>query len=311
MNEPMKTLQKIVDLSGLHRPVMEDKPWVDQLLSYSGYRGAEHAFGTAYIWTHAYGIRWTRIEDFLIVRGKKSFSFPAGRGDLEEMLHRLRDWSEAEEVPLIFHGITEHTMPILEETFPGYFDFQPRRDSSDYIYLAENLIQLSGKKFHSKRNHISKFSRENDWRYEDITEDNLGECLELGRIWCAEKSGGECSIKNNPEFCALSRAFDQYFALGFEGGLIRAEGKAVAFTCGERLTGDTFVIHFEKALPGYEGAYPVINNQFAKNRLSAYQYINREEDLGIEGLRKAKLSYHPDLLLNKYLAVPKEYSDRS
>ena len=304
--ECTKTMACTVTAPAFHRPELSDKPWVDALLSHSNYMGCEHAFGTAYIWTHAYHTHLARYEDFLLVCGKRSFSFPAGRGDVKEALHVLRDFSEACKRPFLIHGVTEEMMSILEDTFPDYFDYKPMRDSFDYIYLTEKLIHLSGKKYHGKRSHISKFSREHTWQYEDITKDNVSECLEVGRIWCKAKNAEDSMQENDAEYCALSRAMRRYFELGFKGGLIRVEGRVVAFTCGEHLNKDTFVIHFEKALPDFEGAYPVINNQFATHQLAGYRYVNREEDLGIEGLRKAKLSYRPEILLEKYLAVPKD-----
>ncbi len=288
------------------RPALSDKPWMDELLSEANYMGCEHAFGAAYIWSYHYGTHVARFEDFLLVRGKRSFSFPAGRGDLTVALHVMKDFADAQSQPLVLHGVCGDMMPALEEAFPGYFEYRPQRDSFDYIYNAQDLSLLSGKKYHGKRNHISKFSREHEWQYEDITAENLNECLEVGQLWCREKSGVDCTVESDPEFCAIYRAFRHYFELEFKGGLIRVDGRVVAFTCGERLNQDTFVIHFEKTLPGFEGAYPVINNQFAAHNLSDYRYINREEDLGIEGLRKAKLSYKPEILLEKHLAVPKD-----
>ncbi|MEG1436658.1 MAG: phosphatidylglycerol lysyltransferase domain-containing protein, partial [Oscillospiraceae bacterium] len=161
---------------------------------------------------------------------------------------------------------------------------------------------LPGKKFHSKRNHISNFEKTYDWSYEEINKENMQECIEMNRKWEAENKMRNPDGMNKEEL-AIIRAFDNFDELGFKGGLIRANGEVVAYTMGERLNDNTFCTHIEKAFADIRGAYPIINREFAKNTLTEYEFVNREEDMGIEGLRKAKLSYNPVYLVSKYRAV--------
>ena len=186
------------------------------------------------------------------------------------------------------------------------YDITPERDAFDYIYKREDLANLSGKKYHSKRNHIAAFSKQFDWCFKEITEENKQEVLECADLWykenadrfdeylATEKKGIEIILNNMSLFKA-------------KGGAVYVDGKMVAFTLGSPINPDIFDIHIEKALSDYATAYTVINREFAKT-LSGYTYINREDDMGIEGLRKAKLSYKPEILLEKYSCIPIEYA---
>ena len=177
------------------------------------------------------------------------------------------------------------------------------RDSSDYIYLQEKLSSLSGKKLHAKRNHIHRFEEEYpDWTYESITEENEEECARMAMEWCMQNCMTEeerIEYDKIDESRLVVYAIRHREQLGFVGGAIRAAGKIIAITLGEPLTKDTFVVHFEKAYADIQGAYPIINREFVKHEMAEYQYVNREEDMGEEGLRKAKLSYRPEILLEK------------
>lgn len=202
-------------------------------------------------------------------------------------------------------GLNNECVKKVEELFPGKFDFEPLRDSFDYIYLTENLINLPGKKFHGKRNHIAAFMRENEWSYEPITADNLDECRAMNAEWERRNREKDPEAMDD-ELDAINISFENYFDLGFVGGLLRANGEVVAFTFGEEMNPEVFCTHIEKAYADVRGAYPMINLEFAANALSQYKYINREDDTGSEGLRKAKLSYCPDILLEKYMARVKK-----
>lgn len=199
--------------------------------------------------------------------------------------------------------------PLLEEDrrqlmewFPGQFLIAERRENFDYIYSGEKLRTLSGKKLHGKRNHIARFKEEADWRYEPITSENAEECRQMTYAWIkmrAEKWNEEMS----EEIEVLHEAFDHREELGLVGGVLYSGEEIVAFAMGEPLNSDTFVVHFEKAYPNLRGAYPMINQQFVEHICGEYRYVNREDDTGDEGLRKAKLSYYPELLLKKYGAM--------
>ncbi len=176
------------------------------------------------------------------------------------------------------------------------------RDNFDYVYLSRDLIQLSGKKFHSKRNHINRFKSEYGFEYILITPDMLDECLEVYSLWLHEKDKLLPGMLG--ELDAIKAAITNMDVLGVKGGGIRIDGKLRAFSLGQLINEDMAVIHIEKADESFEGIYSVINQQFAEHEWSGVKYINREEDMGIEGLRKAKLSYRPIELIQKYVAKP-------
>ncbi len=190
------------------------------------------------------------------------------------------------------------SLEIFSQNHPEYI-LEENRDAFDYIYLRDDLAELSGKKYHSKRNHINAFSKKHNWHYEKITADNVEKVKQCAEEWynentdrmdeymLCEKQGVETVLSNMERLEAM-------------GGAIWVEHKVVAFTVGSKINNDVFDIHIEKALKDFAEGYTVINQQFAKNELSAFKYINREDDMGIEGLRRAKLSLKPQILLKKY-----------
>ena len=180
-------------------------------------------------------------------------------------------------------------------------EFKEARNSFDYLYWTNDLILLPGRKYHSKRNHISAFEKENRWFVEEINGNNIDECVKMSVVW-AEMNSDKNPVELAKEQTALAVAFRHYGELGFRGALLRNESGVVAFTFGEEINSRIFNTHFEKAFAEVRGAYPMINREFAKMQQS-YKYINREEDAGDEGLRRAKLSYHPVILLEKNTAV--------
>ncbi|MBQ4153357.1 MAG: DUF2156 domain-containing protein [Oscillospiraceae bacterium] len=280
---------------------LEDQSWIKPLLEASDYRGSLYSFGSNYIWGKQYHTLVGRFEDrYIVCAGKKepTFLFPAGSSSLKNAIEAIMAHCEENEIPFRMHGILEEAKAELEAAFPGKFNFIEDRDSFDYIYTTESLSTLAGKKLHAKRNHINQFMQGN-WSFEEITPENQAECLEMNAAWCRENGCSEDKSKQK-EACAVQRAFDHYEALGFRGGLLRLDGKVVGYTMGEPLNSDTFVVHFEKAFADVRGAYPAVNNLFVKNCLGDFRYVNREEDMGIEGLRKAKLSYYPEILQTEY-----------
>ena len=201
------------------------------------------------------------------------------------------------------HLVTQEQFERLEQLYPGKFQIEYNRDYADYIYLSEKLRTLSGKKLHSKRNHLNKFKSEHEnWQFEYITETNSQECIEMAKKWGTLNGGEEDEDKQN-ELCVTINAIKNMDRLGLKGGLIRLDGEVIAFSLGEELCEDTFVVHIEKAYPHIQGAYPIINQQFVEHIAADYEFINREEDTGAEGLRKAKLSYYPAFLQEKGLVT--------
>lgn len=186
-----------------------------------------------------------------------------------------------------------------------YYDIYESRNEFDYIYNSSDLINLSGKKYHSKRNHISAFSKQFDWRYEDITADNIDKVRLCAEIWYAQ-SKDRMDDELKTEMRGVSLMLDNMDALDIKGGAIVIDDRVVAFTLGSAINQNIYNIHIEKAISGYEAAYTAVNREFAARNAQGYKYINREDDLGIEGLRRSKLSYKPEIILPKYICTKKE-----
>lgn len=172
------------------------------------------------------------------------------------------------------------------------------RDNHDYIYRMEDLLTLKGKKLHAKRNHINQFRTRYDYEYVKVTPAMLDECMEVYCAWIASKDVFEPGVLGEME--AIRQILTHMEFLGVKGGGVRVGGKLVAFTLGEKISGEMAVIHIEKADPSMPGLYSFINQQFIEHEFTDVTFINREEDMGIEGLRRAKLSYYPVTLLEKF-----------
>ncbi|WP_130870160.1 DUF2156 domain-containing protein [Intestinimonas massiliensis (ex Afouda et al. 2020)] len=297
-----------------HTPVPADKPWVDELLARCSYRGCDYNFTNMFVWQKAYGLEIGRWEDFLVThlcgRMGCSYMYPAGSGDIAGAIRALEEDAASRGEPLRLVCLTRRQMAELEEFFPGQFDYQADRDGYDYLYEIDRLADLGGKKLHAKRNHINRFIENNPtWVYEEITPESLPECLEMDKQWYLRslQREGEAEERDlGDEGIALRTAMEYYHQLGLEGGLIRVYGEVVAFTMGDHLTEDTFDVHFEKAYSELQGAYTMINREFSRwvrEHHPKVKYLNREDDMGVEGLRKAKESYYPDLMVEKYAAI--------
>ena len=297
-------------------PAPTDKAWVDGLLARGNYRGCDYNFTNLYVWKKTYGVEIAQGGDFLFThicgRMGCSYLYPAGAGDIAGAIRMLEADAAGRGQPLRLVCLTRGQMAELEEFFPGRFTYMADRDGYDYLYEIDRLADLGGKKLHAKRNHINRFIENNPtWTYEEITPDSLAECMEMDREWYRRslQREGEAEERDlGDEGIALRTAMEDYQALGLEGGLIRVYGEVVAFTMGDKLSADTYDVHFEKAYGELQGAYAMINREFARwvrQRHPEIKYLNREDDMGVEGLRKAKLSYYPDLLVEKYAAIMK------
>ncbi len=264
------------------------------------------SFANLFLWKDAEEIQYFELEGHLVVTGKslyngqRYFMMPLGGclcGKLKVYLdeHFGTDYH--------IYGITKEDLETVEKDCGGFFEFHRERDMDNYVYLSEKLIHLSGKKLHGKRNHIHKFTQLYSYTYEPLTPDNLPTIRPFVEEWYQKKAETDVSIL--AEKTALENALSQFGALQLQGGMLLVDGKVVAFSIGEQLNEITALIHFEKADTAYQGAYPMINRQFVLNAWSHLTYINREDDMGIEGLRKAKLSYQPDVMVEMYSATPK------
>lgn len=283
---------------------LSDQNWIKALLKKSDFNGAEYSFGNNFVWRDVYHIEVAEYNGFYLARSGKgenrSYLYPAGNGDIKQVMEALIEDAKERGMKFGVYSATKESIALLETLMPGKFHFEENRDAFDYIYSTEKLSTLSGKKYHSKRNHIARFKEYHpDWAYEPITPDNLADCVQMSREWCEQNDCAADPGKQN-EACAVQESLSHFFELGYVGGLLRTEGRVVAFTIGEPLNSNTFITHIEKAFSDVQGAYPMINCEFAKHAAQGFVYINREDDTGAEGLRKAKLSYKPEILLEKY-----------
>lgn len=282
-----------------------DRKWMDPLIHASDFRGCEYSFGTMFLWRNVFNTYVARFEGRLLVRsgekGNYSYLFPPGTSDLKKALSALEEDAKNEGQPFFMHSVNENSRKETENLFPGRYIFEPVRNDFDYIYTVESLSTLKGKKLHGKRNHINRFlaEYENRWEYEDITPENISECILMNRKWCLQN---ECALDESKqrEQCAVKEALANYFNLDLIGGVLKVDRQVVAFTVGEPLNSDTLLVHIEKAYTEYHGAYPMINKQFVSANGGDFVYVNREDDTGSEGLRKSKLSYHPAFLETKF-----------
>lgn len=200
-----------------------------------------------------------------------------------------------------FCALSENDVLLTKKYFGDEFIFDYDRDNSDYIYDTNSLITLSGKKYHSKKNHLNSFKRNYSYIFRQMTKDDIPFCKELFDLWYDEKT-------HNERFLDLSKTatytlLQNIDNLNVNASVLEVEGKIIACTVGEAVTEDTSLIHVEFANTNYVGSYAAINNEFVKNVFPNYKYTNREEDMGNIGLRKAKTSYHPVVLLNEYTAT--------
>lgn len=290
---------------------IEDKDWIKARLAEDDDNSCERSFTTIFLYRRLYKAQMADILGCCVLRciyktmrenvPYWTYYFPIGAGDKQGALKIMLELCQQEGIPLHLEPITVKERELLLEWFPGRFLIESNRNCYDYIYSREKLAGLRGKKMQKKRNHIARFKDDPDWSYEPITKENLAETRFMAHNWiCSREEKWNEDMEN--EFSVLEEAFANYDALGLRGGILRQHGDIVAFTMGDPLNSDTFLVHFEKAFPEVQGAYPMINQQFVQQATEGFEYINREDDTGDLGLRKAKLSYYPEILLKKYVA---------
>ena len=276
------------------------KPFVNSPARFS----CESSFVNLVAWSEMYDNMYALEDGMLFIKSggveDETYRLPFG-GNLQKGMEILKQYTGTD-LPDLWVQQGERFIDF-KVNYGELYEFIPQRDAFDYVYLREDLATLGGKKYHSKRNHISAFSKKYNWQYREITDDNIPDVLLCMHKWYeeniekfdrhmqCEKQGIQLMLSNMKRF-------------SLRGGAIYVDDKVVAFTLGSAINRDVFDVHIEKALTEYATAYTVINNEFAKT-LTDYKYINREDDLGLEGLRKAKLSYKPNLLLKKYLCISK------
>lgn len=290
---------------------LADQAWVTRELRADGRNLCEYTFAGNYAWSKFYCLQVAKVGACGVFRYENGrnyvYSFPFGgdEGEKRALLDLVVAECETRGEAVELTPIAGADYELLQRWYPGEFLAGSNRDFSDYIYEREKLVSLSGKKLHGKRNHIARFKDAQDWGYEEITDANRMDAKTMMEQW-KEQRADEWNIELEQEFLAMTTGLLQMEALGLRGGLLRKAGRVVALAMGEPLSDDTFVVHFEKAFADVQGAYPMINQQFAEHAAEGFTYINREEDTGDPGLRRAKLSYYPYKLEEKYTAIKSE-----
>ena len=264
---------------------------------------ADYAAANLYMWDETYHQQlafWgeraagrIREED-----GRYRYLFPVGKGALTPILEALLREEKEKGEQLRFVGVSEEELAHLVAQWGEKLQILETREWEDYLYEAEKLATLSGKKLHAKRNHINAFSAQYAWHTEPLSPAHAPICFEILKKWQVGKTDGI-----EEEERAIELGFEAWEPLELSGLLLYANGAPVAFTVGSRITNECLCVHFEKALPGFEGAYPVINREYvraSRERYPQLTLVNREDDMGLDNLRAAKLSYRPVSLLRKF-----------
>ena len=290
-------------------PSIEHVKEINRALAGNQKRFCEMSAANTILWARHYNTQIAFWEGNLIFRSlldDGNYSYACNllcASEPKKLFDRIVDLAKENHQPFLLHCVEEDEMNMIEVWYPDIYEISYDRNYSDYIYMREKLATLAGKKLHGKRNHIHRFEEQNpDWKYEPITDENEEECAKMAMKWCIKNCIDEeekVEYDKVDESKLVVYAIRHRKELGMTGGALRVKGEIIAITLGERLTDDTFVVHFEKAFSEIQGAYPMINREFVRHELSEYTYVNREEDLGLEGLRKAKLSYRPEMILDK------------
>lgn len=263
---------------------------------------SEAVFTTMFIWNGYYRLKVAEYGGFFYIQFNvkdriPSYYFPLGIGDINSALDALKEYTRANGHIMAFRLVTEAQLEKLLAYSGADFVYTEERDCEDYVYPSAQLISLAGKKLHAKRNHINYFIENYNYTYEPVTaETAVNECAPL----MYELIGGKEHNVNSFELPAMKSFFDNYGILGEKGAVIRVDGEIVAMSFGEAISSQAALIQLEVARDEYRGAYQMINKLFCENEWKNYPFINREEDMGLEGLRRAKESYQPIFLVKKY-----------
>lgn len=279
-------------------------------------RASEMSFANMFMWRKNYNSRFSIINNMLCIianpRKYKPFAFcPIPLADFdseafEDTVYRLKEYFDSRGWKLFFGRVEERMAENFKKCLKVKVEAKKVDDVSDYLYETESLITLAGKKLSAKRNHINRFFREyGDFEYVEISRDNFSECERIFDEWCRSNESCNCEVPEECEKWACSQLLEYWDRIpGLKGALIKVKGKFEAFTIGEMLNDDTAVIHIEKGNADIHGIYTLINREFVARTFPHSRFVNREEDMGIEGLRKAKQSYHPCGMVWKYNIYP-------
>ena len=279
------------------------KPRLEPMLRTAAHRGCSYSFANLYLWGRMdYAVEDGTLLLFHNYQGRSMYPNPVG-GDLAQTVERIMEDARQRGIPCRISDLRPEDKEALEAAFPGRFRFHCDRGNFDYVYDINDLADLKGRKYQSKRTRLNRFVEEHpEATVRPLGPGNLEECMAFLNDWYAQRLEAEPHADLHSEKVALCRAMKDYGALGMEGLALYADGKMIAMTMGSFLDETTVDVHFEKADPGYPAGYAAINRAFARyirEKYPAVRFLNREEDVGSEGLRTAKLSYGPHHLIEK------------
>ena len=295
------TIPEFPELAGLG---LEHREQIGKHLRRHPPQISELTFTNLLIWADTYRpeLCWWREWLCVLLRPQYRAPFflpPVGEGDPEPVCAELLAWLATGGQGASIERVSAPMAGALAA--PGRaFRVTPDRDNSDYLYRREGLATLAGRKYHAKRTNINKLESSHRWEYRELTPELVGACRELQEQWCELKGCDAGGPALQGEHLAVMRLLDHYPELGVRGGVVMVEGRVAAFTAGEQLNANTAVVHVEKADPILPGLYQVINREFARS-WAPLEYLNREQDMGDPGLRRAKESYFPHHMVDKYI----------
>ncbi len=288
-----------------HPITMADQAQMTKFYADHPAQEAQYAFAANFVWRKVYEIQVCYLPNAMLLSFQEGsvrrFRCPlaADQSSFEKAMQELFDFCKMQKIPCLLGGVGQREADRLMRMLPPErLLLEAPEAQKEYLYERQTLVDLPGKKLHPKRTNLRRFL-EGNWAYNPMTIDLISACKQMHRAWCL---ANDCH--NNPDQCAETaatmEAFDHFEQLGLLGGVLTLNGQVVAYAMGEQLGGDTFAVHFEKALPQVTGAYAAINQMFCANGMQDATFVNREEDAGVEGLRRAKRSYQPIKLLPLY-----------
>lgn len=292
---------------------IEDKELLTSFFTATSILVSDLTFTNLYLWHYARHISYIILNDCLVIKtqypNENPFIFyPIHKNnDLnakKQTILQLIESCKGKGLKFSIHSLSKIDKTELELLLPEIFEFIYREDRSDYIYSIPELIELKGKKYHKKKTHLNRFIERYPFTYEPLDTYNAKELINTYQTWFGKINDNASDGLRN-EYIGIIECLKEFANLDFKGGILRINGEIIAFSFGEPLNKDTIVIHIEKANIEFQGAYQAINREFLANTWKNYLLVNREEDLGIEGLRKAKQSYHPLYLQQKFMAILK------
>ncbi|QAT40797.1 phosphatidylglycerol lysyltransferase domain-containing protein [Clostridium sp. JN-9] len=282
-----------------------DKALFEKFLKPYNFKTCEYSFTNLFIWREACSIEYALMDNCLIIKkkdfnGKEHFMQPLGytKDNLECIINSLKEYRSEHDMMYLFKDTEEDFVQELKTLKNMDFQITEDRDNFDYVYSSEKLISLSGKILHKKKNHYNYFVKNYEYETEALTKDLVPACIEASKRWCRIK---HCTGYLLYELQAIEEILKNGSKLDFEGMVVLVDDVIQGFTIGEKMNDEMAIIHIEKANPEINGLYNFINRTFVQNYYSDVPLINREQDLGLDGLRQAKESYQPLKLEKKFI----------